>query len=602
VRTEQPGLRYHWPSPFEAVERPKVTRVERIEIGYRSGGGTVDSRRGTTGDRDVPDESLMLTGDENIIDVDFTVFWLIKDAGKYLFKIRDPRATVKKAAESAMREVIGRTELQPALTEARQQIETSTLALLQTMLDEYQTGIQVTQIQLQKADPPVPVVDAFNDVQRARADRERLRNEAEAYRNDIIPRARGDAERLNQEAQAYREQVVSLAQGDASRFTAIYTAYDQSKDVVSRRMYLETMEQVLRGANKVILDTPAGSPGVVPYLPLPQLPTRAAGAAASSGAPAPATSPRREEGRSVMNRTLFIAGVAAVVGVLLLAASLFTVTERQQALVLSFGQPIRVIQTPGLKAKWPIIQDVVLLDRRILDVDPPVEQVILSDQKRIDVDAFARYRIVDPLKFFQSVGNEAVAEQRLASVVNSALRRVLGNVTLLAVLSKERTKVMTDIKSEVNDEAKGFGIEIVDVRIRRADLPEETSQSIFARMRSERERDAAEARAQGQEQAQQIRSRADRERTVILAEAQRDAQKARGTGDNTALKIISDATGRDPQFYAFYRTLEAYRNALREDTTMVLSPSGDFFRYFGSMTGGTVAPAPAPTSPAPAGQ
>ncbi len=271
VRTEPPGLRYHWPNPIETVFTPKVTRVSRIEIGYRSGAATTEVRRGATADRDVPDESLMLTGDENIIDVDFTVFWVIKDAGKYLFKVRDPEATVKKAAESAMREIIGRTELQPALTEARQQIETGTGQLLQHMLDEYQTGIQVTQVQLQKADPPAPVVDAFNDVQRARADRERLRNEAEAYRNDIIPRARGDAERLSQEAQAYREQVVSLAQGDASRYTAIYNAYTQSKEVVGRRMYLETMEQVFKGTNKVIVDTNPGAQGVIPYLQLPNL-------------------------------------------------------------------------------------------------------------------------------------------------------------------------------------------------------------------------------------------------------------------------------------------------------------------------------------------
>jgi len=281
VRTEPSGLRYHLPGPIESVLTPKVTRVNRIEIGYRSGG---DGRRG--GERDVPDESMMLTGDENIIDIDFTVFWVIKDAGKYLFKVRDPEMTVKKAAESAMREVIGRTELQPALTEARQQIETSTLQLLQHMLDEYQTGVQVTQVQLQKSDPPAPVVDAFNDVQRARSDRERLRNEAEAYRNDIIPRARGDAERLIQEAQAYREQVVSLAQGDAARFLSVYQAYSQSKDVITRRMYLETMEQVMRGTHKVIIDTGVqGGAGVMPYLPLPPLTTGPAVPSAPAAAP-----------------------------------------------------------------------------------------------------------------------------------------------------------------------------------------------------------------------------------------------------------------------------------------------------------------------------
>ncbi|RJF82301.1 FtsH protease activity modulator HflK [Azospirillum cavernae] len=263
VRTEQPGLSYRLPSPIESVLLPKVTRVNRIEIGYRSTG---DGRRA---DRDVPDESLMLTGDENIIDIDFTVFWVIKDAGNFLFKIREPEVTVKKAAESAMREVIGRTELQPALTEARQQIENSTRKLLQAMLDEYQSGIEITQVQLQKSDPPAPVIDAFNDVQRARADRERSRNEAETYRNDIIPRARGEVERLVQEASAYREQVVSLAQGDAERFRKVYEAYALAKDVTAKRMYLETMEEILRGRNKIIVD--GAAQGVIPYLPLNQL-------------------------------------------------------------------------------------------------------------------------------------------------------------------------------------------------------------------------------------------------------------------------------------------------------------------------------------------
>lgn len=280
VRTEQPGLRYHVPAPIETVLLPKVTRINRIEIGYRS------ATEGRRSDRDVTDESLMLTGDENIIDIDYTVFWVIKDAGQYLFKIRDPEGTVKKAAESAMREVIGRTELQPALTEARAQIETSTRQLLQAMLDEFQSGITITQVQLQKADPPSPVIDAFNDVQRARADRERLRNEAEAYRNDVIPRARGEAERLIQEASAYREQVINLARGDAERFTKIYQAYSQSKEVLGKRMYLETMEEILGGTNKVIIEGGAGGgQGVVPYLPLDKLQPPAPAAASAPAKP-----------------------------------------------------------------------------------------------------------------------------------------------------------------------------------------------------------------------------------------------------------------------------------------------------------------------------
>jgi membrane protease subunit HflC len=308
-----------------------------------------------------------------------------------------------------------------------------------------------------------------------------------------------------------------------------------------------------------------------------------------------------------MTKKLTIALVLIVALAVLASASLFTVNEARQALVLQFGQHVRTIKDPGLHAKIPFIQNVVMYDSRVLDLDPPAEQVILADQKRLEVDAFARWRIVDPLRFYQSVGSEAVLEQRLNTVVISALRRVLGNVTMLAILSDERPRVMTDIKEQVNGEARRFGIEIVDVRIRRADLPDETSNAIFARMRSEREREASEARAQGQEQAQQIRSRAERERTVIVAEAQRDAQILRGEGDNQALRIIGEAVGRDPEFYSFYRTLEAYRQSLnRDDTTLVLSPTGDFFRYFRDIQGrpggaGVAAPNAAPEGGQPSG-
>lgn len=287
-----------------------------------------------------------------------------------------------------------------------------------------------------------------------------------------------------------------------------------------------------------------------------------------------------------MSRKLVALGVVAAVTAILASASLFTVNQTQQALVLQFGEWKRTIKEPGLHFKVPFVQNVVLLEARVLNVDPPVEQVILADQKRLEVDAFARYRITDPLQFYQSVGNEVVAEQRLAATVNSSLRRVLGNSTLLAVLSKERGKVMTDIKAQVNQEAARFGVEIVDVRIRRADLPDATSAAVYERMRSEREREAREARAQGNEQAQQIRSRAERERTVILAEAQRDSQVLRGEGDNQAIRILAESAGKNAEFYAFYRSLEAYKAAIRgENTQMILSPDSEFFRFFNS-TGG----------------
>ncbi|HJU18972.1 MAG TPA: FtsH protease activity modulator HflK, partial [Stellaceae bacterium] len=279
-RTTSPGLNYHLPNPIETVLEPKVTRVNRTEVGYR----IAENENTHTPEKvEVPHESLMLTGDENIVDINFTVFWVIKDARSYLFNIRDPKMTVKSAAEGAMREVIGETPLAPALAAGRAQIESQTQKLLQHLLDDYKSGIEVTQVQLQKVDPPGPVIDAFRDVQRALADRARLRNEAEAYRNSIIPQARGNAVKIAQEAQAYRQQVVARAAGDAARFDEVYRAFTAAKDITLQRIYIETMEEILANSNKVIIDKGAlGAQGVLPYLPLPGL-----GGQGGKSAPAP---------------------------------------------------------------------------------------------------------------------------------------------------------------------------------------------------------------------------------------------------------------------------------------------------------------------------
>ena len=267
IKTTQPGLNYHLPIPIESVLTPKVTKVNRMDIGFRS---ERDTGFTSSSVADVPEESLMLTGDENIVNIDFSVFWVIKDAGKFLFKIQDPEGTVKAAAETAMREVIARSNIQPILTEGRSQIEIDTQEIIQNILDEYNSGIQITQVQTQKADPPDQVIDAFRDVQAARADMERAKNEAEAYANDVIPRARGDASVILQAAEAYKKEVVAKAEGEASRFLAIYNEYKNAKNVTQERMYLETMEKVLADIDKIIIDKNSGS-GVVPYLPLPEL-------------------------------------------------------------------------------------------------------------------------------------------------------------------------------------------------------------------------------------------------------------------------------------------------------------------------------------------
>ena len=268
VKTTQPGLNYHIPFPVESVLTPKVTKVNRMDIGFRSERESGFSTGG--GVADVPEESLMLTGDENIVNIDFSVFWVIKDAGNFLFKIQDPQGTVKAAAETAMREVIARSDIQPILTEGRSKIEIDTQKIIQNILDEYTSGIQITQVQTQKADPPDQVIDAFRDVQAARADMERSKNEAEAYANDVIPRARGEAAKILQAAEAYKKEVVAKAEGEASRFTSIFMEYRNAKQVTQERMYLETMEKVLADIDKVIIEKNAGS-GVVPYLPLPEL-------------------------------------------------------------------------------------------------------------------------------------------------------------------------------------------------------------------------------------------------------------------------------------------------------------------------------------------
>merc|ERR1712127_189025 len=268
IKTTQPGLQYHILVPVETVQTPKVTKVNRIDIGFRSERDTGFSQGG--GVADVPQESLMLTGDENIVNIDFSVFWVIKDAGKFLFEIQDPEGTVKAAAETAMREVIAKSRIQPVLTEGRAKIEIETQEIIQSILDEYNSGIQITQVQTQKADPPDQVIDAFRDVQAARADMERSKNEAEAYANDVIPRARGEAAKIMQAAEAYKQKVVAASEGEASRFISIYNEYAKAKEVTKDRMYLETMEKVLADIDKVIIDKNSGS-GVVPYLPLPEL-------------------------------------------------------------------------------------------------------------------------------------------------------------------------------------------------------------------------------------------------------------------------------------------------------------------------------------------
>ncbi len=296
-RATLPGLNYHVPWPVESVLTPAVTRINRVEVGFRAGGTdrTVLTRDSTGGvAREVPEEALMLTGDENIIDINFSVFWRVRSAPEFLFNTRNPEETVKAAAESMMRQVIGRTPIQPALTDARARIEQDVTTGTQAILDQYGVGVEVTQVQLQRVDPPAAVIDSFRDVQRATTDAERVRNEAESYRNDIIPRARGDAARLTAEADGSRQSIVADAQGQAQRFLSVYQAYAASKDITLQRLYIETMQQILTATPSIVVDDRLQ--GIVPYLPLdparpPAAPRPIApGQAAAQGPVAPAPS------------------------------------------------------------------------------------------------------------------------------------------------------------------------------------------------------------------------------------------------------------------------------------------------------------------------
>ena len=276
-----------------------------------------------------------------------------------------------------------------------------------------------------------------------------------------------------------------------------------------------------------------------------------------------------------------LAGVLVAIGIAAFL-SIIIVKEVNQAIILQFGDPKRIIMKPGLNFKIPFIQNVVYLDKRILNLDAPPEEVIASDQKRLIVDAFARFQIIDPLKFYITVGNEAVARSRLSTIINSRIRGVLGTQELATLLSKDRAKQMSIIQSDVNREAEGFGIKIVDVRIKRADLPQANSEAIFKRMQTERQREAKEFRAEGAEIAAKITSTADKDVTVLIANANKQSQILKGEGDGQRNKIFANAFGRDPEFFSFYRAMQAYETALiGGDTSIVLSPDSEFFKFFG---------------------
>ena len=285
-----------------------------------------------------------------------------------------------------------------------------------------------------------------------------------------------------------------------------------------------------------------------------------------------------------------VSGIAALVVLLVVLvgaySAVFTVTQTEQAIVVRLGEPIRVITEPGLNFKWPIFDSVINISKRILDLENPAQEVLASDRRRLVVDAFARYRITNALKFYQTVGSVQTANVQLATLLNAALRRVLGEVTLIQIVRDQRAELMVRSREQLDQQAAAYGVAVVDVRIRRADLPEQNSQAVYERMKTERQREAAELRAEGAQRAQEIRSKAERDATVIVAEANQQAEQIRGEGDAERNRIFAEAYGQDPDFFAFYRSMNAYEAGLRSnDTRFLLRPDSSFFRYFGDPTG-----------------
>ena len=287
-----------------------------------------------------------------------------------------------------------------------------------------------------------------------------------------------------------------------------------------------------------------------------------------------------------MKKSLIIGAVVIAAVLIVGSSALFTIQETEQGIVLQFGDPKQVVTEPGLHFKVPFIQNVVIYDKRVLEFENPAQEVIASDQKRLVIDAFAFYRIINPLEFYQAVGTEEVARARLSNLLNASMRQLIGTVPLVDVISGERERLMEDIRIRINREAAQFGVAVIDVRIKRADLPEENSQAIYERMQTEREREAREIRAQGEEQSLRIRAEADRTRTVLISEARRQSEILRGEGDGEAVRIFADAFGQDIDFFTFYRTMQAYREALNaDDTTIIMSPDGDFLQFLNSVQG-----------------
>ena len=429
------------------------------------------------------------------------MLWTVKDASAYHFSVDAPDNALKAVAESTMREVIGQSTFD-AINPNREVIASRVRRLMQTKLDLYGAGVEITSVQLGKVSAPDQVGKAYRDVQAAQTSQEGMRSDAEAYANRVIPEARGQAAQIVQQAEAYRQQAIAEASGEAKRFLAIYPEYRKAPEVTRKRMYLETMSKVLAPMNKVIRRRPCGAgrhfqPASARRAEKPHgngdRHPRCHGDERQN--PEPAADHR---GAAAMNRlALALAAAATLVLVVIVYMSVYTINPTEQAILLQWGAPRAVETEPGLHVKIPSVQTVAFIDKRLLNVEVTSEQVLSQDGKQLFIDAYAYWRIADPIRFNEIAKTKDIAGQRLIAILDSNLRSVLGAVSMTDVLSAKREQLMRVVRADMNQETKEYGIEIVDVGLRHVNLPQESSDAVFVRMQQEREREATQFRAEG---------------------------------------------------------------------------------------------------------
>ncbi len=569
VDVKAPGVGWRWPWPIETVTKVNVASVNSSDF-----------------------KSRVLTSDVNLamVDLHFAVQYQFSDPVKKLFRVRDPETTLSEVSESAIREIVGRSTLDELLVgSTRPEVTRRTKELIQHTLDYYTSGITVTTVNLEDVQVPDAVIPSQRDANKAQADKERFILESEAYANGIVPVAQGAALRIQQDAQAYKAQVTALAAGQASRFAQLEAAYTQSPDVTRRRLYMDSVENVLSRAHKVLIDSRAG--GSMFYLPIDKLLEKGA---AREAEPTGAEARRRQRdegarvghgrsaraGRALMSSRLFPLFIGAGVLLVLAALSLFSVSETEFAIRTEFGKIVGIDYTPGLHLKWPWDM-VTKFDRRILSESYTGETFLTNDGRGLIVDFYVKWRVKDPATYYNAAaGSEAIAGQRLAEIVKDGIKSVVAQRTLQQIVSAERAAVTNQMFGAASHNAEGLGVDLVDVRVQRIDLPDEVAARVYESMKQNFAKIASRLRAEGQKASAGIRAAAERQRTVILADAERDALRIRGEGDAASSQTYARAYTKDPEFYAFYRSLQAYEHSLgKEGDLLVVTPDGEFFKY-----------------------